>query len=253
MKRRWMTVLAAAWMAAAAMAQTQVVAHRGYWDCPGSAQNSIAALVKSHEIGVYGSEFDVSITSDGVPVVNHDDDIQGHVIETTPYSVIKDLKLKNGETLPTLDEYLKKGKECQPTQMVLEIKPHKLTRNENRAVAAVVALVKKYGMEKQVDYISFSYNICEKLVQAVKGESPVYYLNGEIPPKGLKERGLAGLDYEFKVVHQHPEWITEARKLGLKTNVWTVNKKADLQWLIDHKVDFITTNKPVELQEMLKK
>lgn len=253
MKRKWMAMLAAAFVATASMAQTQVVAHRGYWDCAGSAQNSIAALVKAHEIGVYGSEFDVSITADGVPVVNHDDDIQGHVIETSYYADIKDLKLKNGETLPTLEQYLQKGKECQPTQMVLEIKPHKLTRNENRAVAAVVALVKKYDMEKQVDYISFSFNICQKLIETVKGASPVYYLNGEIPPKELKEMGMAGFDYENKVVRQHPDWIVEAHKLGMKTNVWTVNKKADLQWLIDHKVDFITTNKPVELKEMLKK
>ena len=37
------------------MAQTQVIAHRGYWKTDGSAQNSIAALLKADSIGCYGS------------------------------------------------------------------------------------------------------------------------------------------------------------------------------------------------------
>ncbi len=35
---------------------TQVIAHRGYWDTHGSAQNSLASLEKADEIGAYGSE-----------------------------------------------------------------------------------------------------------------------------------------------------------------------------------------------------
>ena len=36
---------------------TQVIAHRGFWKTDGSAQNSIAALVKADSIHCYGSEF----------------------------------------------------------------------------------------------------------------------------------------------------------------------------------------------------
>ena len=38
----------------AAQAQTQVVAHRGYWNTEGSAQNSLSALMKAAEARVYG-------------------------------------------------------------------------------------------------------------------------------------------------------------------------------------------------------
>ena len=41
--------------------------------------------------------------------------------------------------------------------------------------------------------------------------------------------------------------------LGLKVNVWTVDEVEDMKWLIEQKVDFITTNEPVILQEELKK
>lgn len=250
MKKIAFMMLLAAGLSSAAMAQTKVIAHRGYWNCEGSAQNSITALVKANEAGVYGSEFDVSITADGIPVVNHDDDIQGYVIETTDYDKIKDLKLKNGETLPTLEQYLQKGKELSETQLILEIKPHKKAENENRAVKEIVALVKKYGMEKRVDYISFSMNICKELVREAPG-APVYYLEGDVAPKELKALGMAGFDYHYKILQKNPEWIKEAHDLGMKTNSWTVDDEKDMRWLIEHKIDFITTDKPVELKQIL--
>ena len=37
---------------------TQVIAHRGFWKTSGSAQNSLAALVKADSIHCYGYEFD---------------------------------------------------------------------------------------------------------------------------------------------------------------------------------------------------
>ena len=64
---------------------------------------------------------------------------------------------------------------------------------------------------------------------------------------------MAGADYHYKVFKKHPEWIKEARELGLKTNSWTVDDTDMMQWLIDQKVDFITTDKPVELKQLLEK
>ena len=84
----------------------QVIAHRGYWKTEGSAQNSISSLQNTFKIGVYGSEFDVHITRDGEVVVFHDDDIDGIKIENANYADIKDKRLKNGERIPTLNEYL---------------------------------------------------------------------------------------------------------------------------------------------------
>lgn len=40
----------------------KVIAHRGYWKTPSSAQNSLRALELADSIGVYGSEFDVWLT-----------------------------------------------------------------------------------------------------------------------------------------------------------------------------------------------
>lgn len=231
-------------------AQPQVIAHRGYWDCEGSAQNSIASLRNAQKIQAYGSEFDVVITSDGVAVVNHDDDINGMRIEDTPYAKLKDYKLKNGEILPTLDDYLKAGKDNPNTQLILEIKPHREKVNEDRAVKETLALVKKYGLEDQVEYISFSMNICKGLLSG-SPNSQIAYLSGELSPKEIKEIGLTGLDYHYSVYEKNPTWIQEAKDLGLTINSWTVDDTNIMQKLINQDIDFITTDKPIELQTLI--
>ena len=48
----------------AVIAQPKVIAHRGYWTAPESAQNSLASFTKADAVGVYGSEIDVWLTAD---------------------------------------------------------------------------------------------------------------------------------------------------------------------------------------------
>ena len=80
---------------------------------------------------------------------------------------------------------------------------------------------------------------------------PVYYLDGDLAPKKLKALGLAGADYHYNVIYKNPEWVKQAHDLGLKVNVWTVDKIEDMKKLIDMGVDFITTNEPELLKDVL--
>ncbi len=230
-------------------AQTQVIAHRGFWKTEGSAQNSIAALEKAAEERLYGSEFDVQVTLDGKLIVNHDAKFQGFVIAETPFKELKKIKLKNGEKLPTLKKYLKAGKK-QDIQLILEIKSHKSKEVEDKMAADIVKMVKKMGLQKQVEYIAFSLNICEQLAKLTP-ESEIAYLNGNLPPAELKKKGINGIDYNQKVLEKHPEWVEEAHRLGMKVNVWTVNKEDMMRKFIDMKVDYITTDYPLETQKLL--
>lgn len=245
-----MTCLLSAFLSGGSVwGQAEVIAHRGYWATEGSAQNSIAALEKAAELGVYGSEFDVLLTADGVAVVNHDDSIQGICIETAAYADLQALKLSNGETLPTLEAYLEAGKKHPDMKLILEIKPHKRVVNEDRAVQAALYLVDRYGLADQVEYISFSMNICKELIRRAPA-AKVSYLRGEVSPADLKALGFAGLDYHQQVFERHPEWIAQAQELGLTVNVWTVNDPARMEALIEAGVDFITTDKPEELKRL---
>ena len=223
---------------------TRVIAHRGYWQCQGSAQNSIASLYNAQRMGCYGSEFDVWITRDGQTVIHHDPTVDGIRIEDADYAQIEHSKLPNGETLPTLADYLKQGKFDRGTNLILEIKPHTRPADEKRCVDAVLKQVEASGIANRVEFISFSKYACQLLAASGKNLK-VAYLNGDLTPQQVNDSHFTGIDYQDMVLLEHPEWVKQAHQLGLIVNVWTVNKPADIDKFVKMKVDFITTNNPV--------
>jgi glycerophosphoryl diester phosphodiesterase len=233
-------------------AQTKVISHRGYWKAPGAAQNSLASLTKADSIHCFGSEFDVWITSDGTVMVNHDPVYDGVRLETATFNDVKNLKLKNGEVMPTFKNYLKQAKKLN-VNLICEIKTHKDINRQNACIDATLALVKKMKMEKRMTYIAFSLDATKRLISEVPQGTEVYYLNGDLSPKELQALHCSGPDYQDRILKAHPEWIKGCQDLGMKVNVWTVNTPEDLHFFIDKGVDYITTNEPVLLQSMLSK
>jgi glycerophosphoryl diester phosphodiesterase/predicted esterase len=230
--------------------QTKIIAHRGFWNQPGSAQNSLSSLKNAIQSGVYGSELDVWITKDGVTVLNHDNSYQGTVIETATFAELSALRLANGEPLPTLAQYIQIAKKQKQTKLIVEIKSHATVENENRAVAATVKQINEGGIADRVDYISFSENICKELIKS-NPKHRVAYLSGDKSPEELKGAGYWGLDYQQDVLKKNPAWIKEAKQLGLTTNVWTVNDAGNMQYFISQGIDYITTDNPQLLKELL--
>lgn len=245
MKKITLLILSMVMAGTSVLAQTKVVAHRGHWNSAGAAQNSIRAMQNAYQAGVWGTEFDVHITTDGQVVVNHDDDIHGVIIEETKYSDIKDMKLANGETLPTLEQYLVAGKRLGGLQLVLEIKAHATPEREDRCVEACLKTVKRLGLEDRTDYISFSMHACEQILK-LDPKARVYYLGSDVAPDVIKQKGFAGIDYYGGALQKNPTWIKQSHDLGMKVNVWTIDDMKQLQLLKDAGVDFITTNKPEE-------
>ena len=234
-----------------AVAQPKIVAHRGYWRTDGSAQNSITSLQKAAAVGCYGSEFDVWLTADGVPVVFHDATIDGIRIEDTTFATLMNHRLQNGEFIPTLQQYLTEGSKIEGCQLILEIKPHRNEVRDKRIADMCVDLVRTLGLEKKTEYISFSKVVCQRLHE-ITPDSKVAYLNGELSPAQIKEMGLTGIDYNEKVFVKHPEWLQEAKQLGVEVNVWTVDGEENLRHHANLQgVDLITTNDPEILKGIL--
>lgn len=231
--------------------QNKVIAHRGAWKANGLPQNSIASLKQAVELGCEGSEFDVWMTADGVLVVNHDADFEGIEIETSTYQELLTKKHTNGEKLSTVEEYLKAGKKQKGTKLIFEIKPSKISVERSIEVAEKSVLaVKKMKAEKWVDYITFSYEGGLKAIEMAR-DANVAYLTGDKTPAELKEAGFFGFDYNINLLKQNPHWIKEAKELGLTVNAWTVNKEEDLKWLLEQEPDFITTDEPELLFQLL--
>jgi glycerophosphoryl diester phosphodiesterase len=235
--------------------KTDIVAHRGFWNCEeaGYAKNSIAALRCAQEAGFWGSEFDVNITADSVLIVYHDGEINGKKIEEHPYSEFKDFKIANGETIPTIDEFLAQGKKYPATKLVYELKPQSNPRTEDTFVNLAIANLAENGLldPDRVMFISFSRNICERLARMLPGYT-VQYLNSDMDPDQLDALNINGVDYNHEVFVKNPKWYRMARKNGMSVNAWTVNKEEDMARMIKLGVDQITTDYPLELRALLK-
>lgn len=232
----------------------RIAAHRGFWNCDESqhTENSIASLKTAQEYGLWGSEFDIHLTADDKIVVHHDAHIQGQEIRTSDFSSLLQYRLANGETMPTLDEYLEQGSKCPETMLVLEFKKQLDENRENKMVDMTFEKLKEHGLydPARVMFISFSMNMCRK----VAAEAPEFtnqYLNGDISPADLHKDGINGIDYHYKVFYKHPEWVKEAHDLGMSVNIWTVNKEDDMKAMIALGVDCITTNEPLLVRSLL--
>lgn len=230
-------------------AQTQIIAHRGYWKTqPETTENSIQSLKNAQALKIYGSEFDVRMTKDGFLVVNHDEHHAKMIIEQTDLKDLQKVKISNGENFPLLEDYLKQGKVDSELKLIVEIKPASSKELENEMVQKTINLINKMKLADQSEFISFSLNICNEIKRTAPNFK-VQYLNGELSPAEIKKAGLDGIDYHFSVFDKNPTWIKDAKALGLITNSWTVNSSEIFQKLKLQQIDFVTTNIPDQLKD----
>lgn len=232
-----------------------IVAHRGYWAEKGNTSNvvaphnSIASLERALNKDFYGTEFDVWVTSDNVLVLNHDSTINGISIENSTYAQIENQTLSNGEKIPTLDAFLTKGATDPDTKLVLEIKTHSAADRNMKAADLVVEMVEAKGLKSQVEYIAFSYDICKRILEK-DPSAMVGYLNGDKDPATVFGDGIKCIDYQYSTLKANPRYVSEAHKLGMTVNVWTVNSRSDMISSIALGVDLITTDDPETLQDL---
>lgn len=244
-------------------AQPQVIAHRGYHATDGSCRNSITSLKKAQKLGIFGSECDVNMTKDGQILVAHggmhpdrsiykDKSLERVDIQKSTAAKVQAIKLENGETMPTLDEYLAQAKKDKKTKLIIEIKKHATPERETAIVKATIDKVAEYGLDNQVEYIAFRPFVCEELKRLAPAGTKIAYLNGDYTPEYVAGMGLTGIDYKYTVLQKHPKWIKQAHKLGLTVNVWTVDDEENLRWCIEQGVDYITTDNPVLAKKLIK-
>ena len=228
-----------------------VIAHRGAWKTNNLPENSIAALNQAVALKCFGAEFDVHLTADNVIVVNHDHQFYGLPIEKSTYAELLAKQHPNGEKIPTLQAYLTEGLKQKKTKLILEIKTSEVSLDRSLELTKMcVGLVKQLKAEKQVEYICFSFEVGQRIHQLAP-KAKIAYLTGDKTPAEAKAAGYTGLDYHYSVYKEHPAYIAEAKKLGLTVNAWTVNDKPEMETLLNQNVEFITTNEPELLFEVI--
>lgn len=237
----------------------KVIAHKGYHtgDIP---ENSLAALKAAQELGIYGSEFDVWMTADGEIVVYHDRTLSvggstKNIFDCT-YEELQTVTLSNGEKIPTFKQFLEQGRLYPDVKLVCEIKYHNdgnLTTSGEKTVAAAEKchdLVSEAGMASQVDYISVNATALKRLAILSPG-TMLQDVNSDYPMDraAAVAAGIMGINYDYKKLTEAQ--IADAHEKGMVVGTWTVDSETDMKAMIDKGVDFITTNDPVLLQQVL--
>lgn len=221
----------------------KVIAHRGYWNTDGSADNSLSSLKKALSLGVDGVELDVCVTEDDSLLVIHGPKHGNLLISDATYAELRQIRLSNGELVPTLHEYLSCVKTNNEISLFIELKSPRL-------VSEVLKKIQIFGIEHQVYYISFMLSVCQELV-ALNSSLKVLYLGGDVEPEKLKVLGLTGFSYNIDILKKHSDWVRRAIENGLTTNAWVIKYESELIWCATHHIDFLTTDMPAEAKSFL--
>ena len=231
-----------------------IVAHRGFWNCDeaGKAKNSVAGLEQAQKNDFWASEFDVNMTKDGELLVFHDGNVEGVSIEKHPASTFAYYRLKNGEPIPTLDQYLEQAKKAPETMLVFELKKHLKKSSESKAVKLSIKKLQEHGLfsPDRVMFISFSKHICKEFARLAPGFT-VQYLEKDADPDELVKYGINGIDIRHNVLRNNKNMFDRARANGMSINTWTVNKEEDIRKMIELGVDQITSDYPLLVRQLL--
>ncbi|MGI8604662.1 MAG: glycerophosphodiester phosphodiesterase [Verrucomicrobiales bacterium] len=252
-------ILAALGWLSPASAGPAIVAHRGA--SAYAPENTMPAFQLAWDLNADGVESDVYLTRDGRVMVMHDKD----TARTARGSKLI-MNESNSEALRTLDVGAWRGSWFVGTripfleEVLANTPPGKLQVIEIKdgvpTVAPVKEIIKKSGLpHDRVAIISFKFDVCIE-ARRLMPDFEVYLLKdtkknketGEYLPypedmlQKVKDAGLTGVDLEYHPVNR--KLVDEARALGLKFWVWTVDDEKAVEELTLLGVDAITTNVP---------
>ena len=244
--------------ASAQLKAPQIIAHRGFHATEGACRNSLNALKAAQEAKFWGSECDLQLTKDGEVLVVHgpyhpgDNKAKPRVnVQRSTKEQVQAILLESGEVVPTLDEYLQQTKKSNDTKLIIEIKDQLTPQLETEIVQKTVDMVAKYNLQDNVEYIAFRPFVCWEIARIAPKGTKIAYLNGDYSPQYCKGMGCQGIDYRYTVLKKKKNWIKQAHKLGMYVNVWTVNKEEDIRWCIQNGVDYITTDEPMLVKQII--
>jgi len=227
------------------MPKPLIIAHRG--DSSRALENSLEALRLALAIPVDMIEIDLRKSSDNAIYVMHDKNTGRTAeydldIEHSTSKQICDVKLKNGEAIPTLDDVLKlvDGK----ARLNLEIKSSGAGEITARRLLAS-------GYKGYVLISSFHE---EEVVAArsVMPEIPGSLIFDLLSPRGVpayKAKGYRIASISRKAASE--KLILACRKHGIKTYLWTVDTESEMKKFIACGVDGIYSNKPLVLKKVV--
>ncbi|GID29067.1 glycerophosphodiester phosphodiesterase [Paractinoplanes brasiliensis] len=246
-----------------------VFAHRGGADA--LPEHTLAAYMRALDEGVDGLECDVRLTRDGHLVCVHDGRLgrtsngRGRVSAKTlaeldsldfgswhPGYPVDEEPLPEFSRLLTLDRLLAAVRDSgRDVKLLIETKhPSRYGAEVERRL---VKLLRRYDLAEpkpddrvQVTVMSFAA-LALRRVRAQAPRVPTVYLLEILPPgigRGRLPFGARIAGPGVGLVRSRPGLVPAIRAAGHQAYVWTVNDDADLDMVLEHRVDGVITDRP---------
>jgi len=226
-------------------------AHRGFSGA--YPENTMLAFEKAIEIGAEGIEFDVHLTSDGVPVIMHDE----NTVRTTGRdALIKDMTLDEFRSLDaahsrpgewgalspsTLREYFEMtdGKEIE-TNIELKTGVFEYPNIERK----VLALMDEFGRRESVIISSFNHYSVMRFKELAPDVRVGFLEESWLIKPGAytRARGAEYFHPFFNLLNH--ESLTDLRENGIGINAWTINEEDDMRKAIAMQLNSAIGNWP---------
>ena len=219
-------------------------------------ENTLIAFEAAIAAGSDSVEFDVHLSSDGVPVVIHDETVDrttggsGEVASLT----LDELQALDagswkapsfaGEKIPTLDEALSLLGKMAGINMELKAEDPRL------AEAAVQALESR-GLHRTAVVSSFHLELLKIAKERLPEVKTRLFLDDELPDGFWEENGDFVDSLGIHQEHVTAEVVAFFRDRGRPVGVWTVDDPARAVELAAAGVESITTNDPLAILEVL--
>lgn len=233
-----------------------VIGHRG--NRIRAAENTIVSLQQAIDLGVDAVEFDVRVTRDGVPVLMHDPTLDrttnGHgLVASHTFAEVQTLDAGirgpgpagNRQPVPSLEEVLDRFRD---TPLVIEVK-------ETAAIDVTEELVRRFGARDRIligssdafvmeRFCRTGLRTCASMRDALR-LIPVA-LVGLMPAKPTYD--VLSITLRFRGVPIPVlRMAAAARKIGIATQVWTVNEPGVAITLWRGGVSGIVTDDPAAM------
>lgn len=217
------------------MRRPSVIAHRGASGY--EYENSRAAFRRAVMLDADGVELDVHATRDGALVVHHDAEVPGFgPIGQLSLAEARQVRLRNGETLPLLGEVLDL---VGDREVWIEVKT--LPESHDRELLAVMdrgPAPERYAVH------GFDHRIIRRLGEARPGLRRGILLSAYLddPVSAMRAVGATTLWQEWQQVDQ--ALVNRVHEAGATLIAWTVNEIGDLERLARLGVDGLCGNYP---------
>ena len=218
-----------------------VIAHRGASTV--ELENTLAAFRAAAGQGADGVELDVHATLDGEIIVLHDPSIMGLPIAQARMSDLSQLKLLNGEPLPTLAQALDV---IGPLKAFVEVKVLD-PRWDDRLLETLERGPNPSGYAVH----SFAFHVVRRLREK-RPNLPTGVLS-EVPTRD-PQRTLD--DAKSQTLWQEHTTLEESlveavHGLGASVIAWTVDNPSEMEQLVSWGVDGICTNHPERTRRII--